>query len=83
MTSSTPLSLISFGLLNPITLYQGKILDGRNRYRAAKEAGCKLTAKDFRDLPPGEDPKAFVISTNAQRRQLNQEGKRKFIGWLW
>jgi len=70
------------GLLNPITLFEGRILDGRNRYRAAKEAGYPLTAKDFRDLPPSEDPKQFVISTNAQRRQLSQDQKRKFIAWL-
>lgn len=74
--------ILRHGIQTPITLYQGKILDGRNRYRAAREAGYKLTAKDFRDLPSDQDPKQFVVSANAQRRQLNQEQKRKFLAWL-
>jgi ParB-like chromosome segregation protein Spo0J len=70
------------GLHEPITLYQGKILDGRNRYRAAKEAGHKFTDRDFTTLPVGVDPKAFVISTNVQRRHLNTKQKREFIARL-
>src|SRR5258708_13516885 len=55
------------GHREPIILYRGKILDGRNRYRA-----CRL--KDinprFREeLPP--DPYAFVASANLHRRHLD------------
>src|SRR5713101_7162466 len=67
------------GIIVPIILYQGKILDGRNRYRAAKAAGHQFTAKDFRDLAAGLDPKAFVISANIARRQLTSKQKRDFI----
>ena len=63
----------------PITRHEGKILDGRNRYRAAKACGHAFTAKDFRDLAPGLDPKAFVISANIARRQLTSKQKRDFI----
>jgi ParB-like nuclease domain len=67
------------GLLHPITLHKGKILDGRNRYNAAKAAGYKFTDRDFRELSPSLDPEAFVISANMQRRQLSAEQKREFI----
>jgi ParB-like chromosome segregation protein Spo0J len=67
------------GIIVPITRHEGKILDGRNRYRAAKAAGHALAARDFRDLAPGLDPKAFVISANIARRQLTSKQKREFI----
>lgn len=67
------------GLLNPITLYQGKILDGRNRYRAARAAKYNFTAKDFLELRVGADPNDFVISTNAQRRHLSTDQKRDLV----
>lgn len=70
------------GILNSITLYQGRILDGRNRYRAAKDARHKFTARDFVELAPGTDAKEFVISANVQRRQLKPEQRREFIGRL-
>jgi N6-adenosine-specific RNA methylase IME4/ParB-like chromosome segregation protein Spo0J len=54
------------GLLNPITIYQGKILDGRNRYRACLAAGVKPRYVDF----TGDDPAAFVLSQNLARRHL-------------
>src|SRR5262249_32166086 len=65
------------GLLTPITLYEGKILDGRNRYRAVKKIGYKLVAKDFVDLPPGKDPREFVIAANVQRLHLTTEQKKE------
>jgi len=35
------------GILEPIRLYQGMILDGRNRYSAAKAVGHHFTLDDF------------------------------------
>jgi hypothetical protein len=55
------------GLLEPIWLYQGKILDGRNRYRACNKAGIKPRFSDYK----GADPPAFIISRNLKRRYLN------------
>lgn len=67
------------GIINAIIRHEGKILDGRNRYRAAKACGYVFSAKDFRDLAAGLDPKAFVISANIARRQLTTKQKRDFI----
>ena len=54
------------GLLEPITLYEGKVLDGRNRYVA-----CLNVAVDPRLTQyTGDDPLGFVLSKNLHRRQL-------------
>lgn len=54
------------GLLEPITLYEGKVLDGRNRYVA-----CLNVAVDPRFTQyTGDDPLGFVVSKNLHRRQL-------------
>jgi hypothetical protein len=57
------------GLREKIKLHEGKILDGRNRSRACKEAWVK---PEYDALPPGTDPLAFVISANLHRRHLNE-----------
>lgn len=68
------------GLHQPIVRYQGKILDGNNRYRA-----CELVkiAPGFTDFE-GDDAKArnFVISANIHRRHLSPEQRRDIIATL-
>lgn len=54
------------GLREPVTLYEGRILDGRHRYRACQEVGVEPTTKDF----DGDSPLAYVISLNVHRRNL-------------
>lgn len=56
------------GLLEPIWIYDGQILDGRNRYRACIEAGIP---PDYREYQ-GDDPIGFVISLNLRRRHLDE-----------
>jgi len=57
------------GLKAPITIYEGKILDGRNRYRACALAGVEPRIRQF---PEGEDALAFVLSVNLHRRHLTE-----------
>ena len=63
------------GLINPIQLYEGKVLDGRHRYRACielTESGVDPAHINMRfdSTPPAIDPYAFVISQNLHRRHL-------------
>jgi len=55
------------GLLCPIEVYEGKILDGRNRYRACEELGIKPEFTNFE----GADPISRVVSLNLMRRHLS------------
>lgn len=56
------------GLRDPVWLYEGKILDGRNRYRA-----CMARDVDPRfETYKGKDALGFVISKNLKRRHLTE-----------
>ena len=59
------------GLREPITLYEGKVLDGRNRYRACDLADLELEPDDFTQYE-GDDALGFVVSKNLHRRHLNE-----------
>lgn len=54
------------GQLEPIILLEGKILDGRNRYRVCLELGVTPITKDY----DGGDPLAYVVALNLRRRHL-------------
>jgi ParB-like chromosome segregation protein Spo0J len=68
------------GLQQPITLYQGKILDGNNRQRACLRAAVAPKYTEF----PGNDAQAqaYVISANIHRRHLSAEQKRDLLAKL-
>ena len=51
----------------PAWLYEGKILDGKNRYRACEQLGFELRVREF----IGNDPVGFVLSANLHRRHLD------------
>jgi hypothetical protein len=56
------------GLIEPIILHEGAILDGRNRYRACQIAGVRTRFLE----PRLEDPFNWVISKNLHRRHLSK-----------
>jgi ParB-like chromosome segregation protein Spo0J len=51
----------------PVLLYEGKILDGRNRYNACQHLGRDVLTRDYM----GTDPIGYVLSINLHRRHLN------------
>ena len=64
------------GLLEPITLCDGLILDGRNRYRACVELGVEPQTREY-----SGNPWAYVWSLNGQRRDLSQDQRAQI--WIF
>lgn len=56
------------GLAQPITTLDGKVLDGRHRLAACDMAGVKPRFTEF----SGDNPLAFVLSANLNRRHLTE-----------
>jgi ParB-like chromosome segregation protein Spo0J len=76
------------GLHEQIVLYDGMILDGRNRYRACLALGWTWAAIDNMSINLDSlihdygGPAAYVISANIHRRHLTREQTRELIAKL-
>lgn len=55
------------GVLMPVTLYQGKVLDGWHRYRAAEKTSTRFNEIEYK----GKDPAGYIASVNILRRRLS------------
>jgi len=58
-------------LREPIWIYDGQILDGRNRWRACEVVGVEPESREYQ----GDDPLGFVLSLNLHRRHLTDGQK--------
>jgi len=70
------------GQLEPIILYKGVILDGRNRYRACQIAGVKPRIEEFDAKATRRSPEEFILSRNLRRRHLSV-GQKAVIALEW
>lgn len=66
------------GVLVPIKTLNGKVVDGRNRLRAAFEAG-RIDTLQFEELSPGTDPYEHAWSMNCERRDLPTEKRIEVV----
>ena len=59
------------GVQEPVMLFENKVLDGRNRLRACKLKGLRLTSEHFETFQPnGLSSREFVFTRNLRRRHL-------------
>ena len=56
------------GLLEPVAVWRGEVIDGRHRLRACAEAGVEPR---FSQLDAATDPLEYVLARNAARRHLD------------
>lgn len=69
------------GLLHPVWLHRdGRIIDGRNRWRACVEAGVVPETRTF--VGPDESLVPFVVSLNLHRRHLSESQRAMVAGRL-
>lgn len=66
------------GQREPIIIYENKILDGRNRYKACQMLGFSPRFKEYN----GNDALGFVISLNLKRRHLTESQRSMVAGKL-
>jgi hypothetical protein len=66
------------GQQQPVVLFEGKILDGRNRYLACRQLGSEVRTTDYL----GSDPIGCVLSANLHRRHLNESQRAMVAGRL-
>lgn len=55
------------GIIYPISLFEGKVLDGWHRYRAALRTGTAVKTLTYQ----GKDPAGYIASCNIHRRKLS------------
>jgi len=66
------------GLHEPVVLFDGQVLDGRNRLAACELAGVEPLTRTLKACP---DPVAFVLSANLRRRHLRHIDRVR-LAWL-
>jgi outer membrane murein-binding lipoprotein Lpp len=62
-------SIADLGVQNPITLFEGMVLDGWHRYQAAQSLAMDFKTQELADWV---DPTDFVIAQNKVRRHITQ-----------
>jgi hypothetical protein len=62
-------SIMNLGVQNPITIFEGMVLDGWHRYTAAAE--WELPCPEI-ELDPEIDPREFVLAQNKARRHVTR-----------
>ncbi len=68
-------SIASAGVQTPITIFEGQVLDGWNRYQAALDVGMPCPTVQLADT----DPVDFVRAQNATRRHMTDAQKAMAI----
>lgn len=61
-------SIMEIGVQNPITVFEGMVIDGWHRYTAANELGMDCPVVELDDV----DPRDFVLAQNKARRHATQ-----------
>ena len=72
--------LLAHGGLGAVTLFQGKVLDGRRLLDACEKQGVEPR---FVTLPDDADALAYLLSSNVHRRNLTESQRAAVAYYLW
>lgn len=61
-------SIMNIGVQNPVTVFEGMVIDGWHRYTAARDLGINCPSVELGDV----DPRDFVMAQNKARRHTTQ-----------
>ena len=61
-------SIEAIGVQNPVTLFEGMVIDGWHRYTAAQAVGMNCPTVELGNV----DPRDFVLAQNKARRHITQ-----------
>jgi ParB-like nuclease domain len=67
------------GLLHPLAVKDGQLVDGRNRREACRRAGVEPTVEELN----GVDPASYILSANVARRNLNKGQRAMAVAKLF
>lgn len=73
-------SIENCGVLNPITLFEGMVIDGWHRYRAATDLNMPCPSVD---LAENVDPRDFVLAQNKSRRHITSAQLATATASVW
>ena len=68
------------GLLTPIALWRGQVIDGRHRLLACQEVGVEPV---FMEIPDDADPLEYVMDCNDRRRHMNESQRALSAYRVW
>ena len=68
------------GLLTPIALWRGQVIDGRHRLLACQEAGVEPV---FMEIPDDADSLEYVMDCNDRRRHMNESQRALSAYRVW
>lgn len=67
------------GLQMPIVVKDGVLIDGRNRLKACEMAGVEPATRELN----GQDPEAFIISSNIARRHMTKGQRAMAVAMIY
>ena len=75
-------SILSEGIRDPLTIWNGILLDGHHRYKIAQEFGIEYKTIEV-DLPDIDAAKEWMIKNQLGRRNLTEQEASYYRGKLY
>lgn len=75
--------IIKNGVLSPIIVWDGVIVDGHNRYEISQNLGYEIIPTKEKDFGSREEALEWILRNQLGRRNLNENDRRYLLGKLY